>query len=142
MSKLLQFFTVLTVTLSRVDTFTYKSCGTSTDIAQNVNLYVDPILPQTDYTLYLTCDLSEQVNGGTSIYSITYNFIPFQPTINDLCTDILTSNISCPLTDHISSASQGSVPTDISGTTIIKNEWFNQNNDRILCMSFNIKTTI
>ena len=140
MFKLLQLFTILTVVSSKVTSFTYKSCGTDTDIAQNVILNIDPVLPETDYILYLNADLSNEVYSGTSKYSITYNFIPLSPTVNDLCTEISNSNITCPLINHISSQSKGSVPTGLSGTSIIKNEWFNENNTRILCMTFTVKT--
>lgn len=140
MFKLLQLFTVLTVASSKVTSFTYKSCGVDSDIAQNVVLNVDPVLPEVDYILYLNADLSNQVDNGTSKYSITYNFIPLSPTINDLCTEISNSNISCPLNDHISLQSKGTIPVGVSGSTIIKNEWFNGNNERILCMLFNIKS--
>ena len=125
---------------SSVIAFKYSSCGISSDIAQNIELSVTPELPQDKYTLYLNADVSKEVTGGTSKYTITYNFLPLSPTINDLCTEISNSNISCPLINHISSESQGEIPTGLSGTTIIKNEWFDLNNNRILCMNFNIKT--
>lgn len=137
-------FKIITILLASISctnavkSFTYRSCGLKTDIAQNLVLSVDPILPITDYTLYLNADFSQEVNGGTSKYTVTYNFIPLSPTINDLCTEIRGSNITCPLSNHISSQSRGSIPTSLSGTTVIKNEWFNENDKRILCMQFTI----
>lgn len=120
--------------------FDYRSCGTLTDLAQNIKLDVLPKQPITDYVLYLDADLSKEIVKGTSKYSVTYNFIPLSPTVNDLCTEIANSNITCPLNNHISSESKGSIPSGLSGTTVIKNEWFNEDNSRILCMSFTIKT--
>jgi len=125
---------------SSVTKFTISSCGTATDIAQNIELDVEPVLPQSDFTLYLNADLTKEVNSGTSKYSVTYNFIKLNPTINDLCTEIANSNITCPLSGHISSKSKSSIPIDLSGSLVITNEWFNQENDRILCMKFNIKS--
>ena len=122
-----------------VTQFQYKSCGDVNDIGQNIVMDVTPKLPQTDYTLFLNADLSKEINKGTSKYSITYNFIPFTPSVEDLCTEISNSNISCPLNGHISLESKGSIPVLSSGTVVIKNEWFNELNARILCMQFTIK---
>ena len=128
-----------TVQGSAVTRFLIKDCGTSTDLAHNLVLEVEPKLPQTDYTLFLNTDLTKDVNSGTSKYDVTYNFIPFSPTVEDLCTEISHSNITCPLTSgHISSESKGTVPTGLSGTVIIKNQWFDTNGERILCMQFTI----
>jgi hypothetical protein len=132
----------LTGVFSRVDSMTYKSCGTSTDIAQNIVLDISPKLPQTDYIFYLNGDFSKQVDNGTSRYDITYNFIPLSPTTNDLCIEINNSNITCPLNvGHISSESKGSVPTGLTGTTVIKNQWFDGSSARILCIQITIKTS-
>ena len=139
MFKLLTFLSMLTFSTASVTQFTMRSCGTSTDLAQNIILNVEPVLPQSDYTLFLDADLSQTVNQGTSKYSVTYNFIPLSPTTEDLCTEIAKSNITCPLNNTIASESKGTVPTGLSGTVVIKNEWFDVSNARILCMQFTIK---
>jgi hypothetical protein len=126
---------------STVKSFTYKSCGTSTDIAQKVIMSVDPVIPVKDYLFDLGADFSKEVNGGTSVYSVTYNFIPLSPTTNDLCTEINNSNITCPLkVGTYGIQSKGTVPDGLSGTVTIKNEWFNIEKERILCIQFTIKT--
>jgi hypothetical protein len=139
MFKLLTFLSMLTFSTASVTQFTMRSCGTSTDLAQNIILNVEPVLPQSDYKLFLDADLSQTVNQGTSKYSVTYNFIPLSPTTEDLCTEIAKSNITCPLNNTIASESKGTVPTGLSGTVVIKNEWFDISNARILCMQFTIK---
>lgn len=141
MFKLINLFALFSFASSlNVTQFLYKSCGTSTDLAQNLYLGISPELPQTDYTLYLGADLSQQVNQGTSKYSVTYNFIPLSPSTEDLCTEINKSNITCPLNaSYIASESKGTVPTSLSGTVVIKNEWFDVSGARILCMQFTIK---
>ena len=142
MLKFVSLLTFLTGVFSKVNSMTYRSCGISTDIAQNIVLGISPELPQTDYMFYLNADLSNQVDNGTSRYDITYNFIPLSPTTNDLCIEINNSNITCPLNvGHLSSESKGSVPTGLSGTTVIKNQWFDGSNARILCIQFTIKTS-
>jgi len=130
----------LVVYNNTVSSFTYKSCGTSSDIAQNLKLDVSPVLPQTDYTLFLNTDLSKEVTGGTSKYSISFNGIPFSPTTNDLCEEIANSNTTCPLyVGNYASQSKGTIPSGVSGKVIIKNEWFNTESERILCMEYTIK---
>jgi len=130
----------LVVYNNTVSSFTYRSCGTSTDIAQNLKLDVLPVLPQTDYTLFLNTDLSKEVTGGTSKYSISFNGIPFSPTTNDLCQEIANSNTTCPLyVGNYASESKGTIPAGVSGKVIIKNEWFNTESERILCMEYTIK---
>lgn len=125
---------------STVTKFVVSSCGDSTDLMQNIVLSVEPKLPQTDYTLYLNGDLTQTITKGTSKYDITYNFIPISPTIEDLCTEIESSNISCPLLNgFISSESKGRIPIDVSGSLTIKNQWFNNDQTKILCMKFDIK---
>ena len=145
MSKILlfgflaQLFTQ-NIAYGAVTQFTVKNCGTNTDLIQNLFLSVEPVLPQIDYTLYISGDLSKQINDGTSKYDITYNFIPLTPTINDLCTEIKNSNITCPLNvGYIGLQSKGTVPTGLSGSITIKNQWFDSEGVRILCMQFNIK---
>ena len=141
MLTLFTLITLLTSVYSTVTDFKYSSCGISTDIAQNLILDVTPELPQDNYILYMNADFSKEITSGTSKYSITYNFLPLQPSINNLCEEMLNSNITCPLNDHISSESKGSIPTGVSGTVVIKNEWFTDTTpqERILCMNFNIK---
>ena len=130
----------LVVYNNTVSSFTYRSCGISTDIAQNLKLDVLPVLPQTDYTLFLSTDLSKEVTGGTSKYSISFNGIPFSPTTNDLCEEIAKSNTTCPLyVGNYASESKGTIPSGVSGKVIIKNEWFNTESERILCMEYTIK---
>ena len=126
--------------LTTVTSFSYKSCGTSTDLAQNLQMSVDPQLPQTDYTFYLDYDLSKDITCGVSQYDINLNGIPFQPSKEVLCDEIAKSNITCPIkAGHIESQSKGSVPNGISGKAVIKNQWFNENSERILCIEFTMK---
>lgn len=137
--SIFSFFSVISGL--NVSSFTVKSCGLPTDIGSSLVFDVSPKLPDTDYILFLNADLSKEVTSGTSKYDITYNFIPLTPSTNDLCTEISHSNITCPLVaGHLSSESKGTMPTGLSGTYTIKNQWFNSDGARILCMLFTIKT--
>jgi hypothetical protein len=125
---------------SSVISFAYKSCGTSTDLAQNLKMNIDPQLPQTDYTFYLDYDLSKDIKGGISQYDVNFNGIPMSPTKEVLCDEIAKSNITCPINaGHVESQSKGTVPTGISGKAVIKNQWFNENNERVLCIEYTMK---
>jgi hypothetical protein len=129
-----------TKNLTNVISFSYKSCGTSSDLAQNLQMSVDPQLPQTDYIFYLDYDLSKDITNGVSQYDINLNGIPLQPSTEVLCDEIVKSNITCPIKmGHIESESKGSVPAGISGKAVIKNQWFNENKERILCIEFTMK---
>lgn len=140
MFKIFLLLSLLQFVSSTVTKFVISSCGDSTDLMQNVVLSVEPKLPQSDYTLYLNGDLSQTITKGTSKYDITYNFIPVSPTTEDLCTEIESSNISCPLLNgFLSSESKGTIPIDLSGSLTIKNQWFNNDQTKILCMKFDIK---
>jgi len=127
-------------TVDSVSQFKVSSCGISTDLMQSVKLNVEPLLPITDYKLFLDGDLSANVTGGKSQYTVTYNFIPLTPTTNDLCTEINASNVTCPLSmGPFASESSGKITEGLSGTVTIKNIWLDENNQRILCMLFTIK---
>ena len=137
--KILSLLGLFSTVSSEVTKFTISSFGNPSDLMQNVNLIIDPVLPQIDYTLILSSDLNKQINKGISQFDVTLNFIPFSPTTEDLCTDISKSNITCPLLlGKIASQSKGTIPTNVNGLVTIKNQWFDENNERILCMLFKI----
>jgi len=139
MFKLISLLSLLSLS-SSIKSFTYSSCGKTGDLASNVKLDISPKLPEIDYILYLDADLSTEITGGTSKYTTKYNFLPLAPTINDLCSEISNSNITCPLNQYIASESKGTIPSGLSGIFTIINEWFNQENKRILCMRFDIQS--
>lgn len=139
MFQKLFFLYFLQNTLS-ISLFKLTSCGTPTDLLQNVELSVQPELPQKDYTLYLSGLLNQDIIKGSSRYDITYNFIPLSPTTNDLCTEIGNSNASCPLASgFFASVSKGTIDQSLSGSVKIKNQWINEDGQKILCMKFDIK---
>jgi hypothetical protein len=63
MYKFLQllFFLNINYISSTVTSFTFSSCGLDSDIAQNIQLAVDPPLPQDNYILYLNADFSKEI---------------------------------------------------------------------------------
>jgi len=121
-----------------VNKFTYSSCGTSTDLAQNLVLSVVPELPQTDFKLFLEADLLKSVTSGTSTYAVTLNGYPYRSTA-DLCDELQNSTTHCPLTmGYLKSESTGAIPSGVVGRVVIKNEWFDSDHLRILCMKYDM----
>jgi hypothetical protein len=125
----------LLATLSSV-TATISNCGsnpaftittldqsplTKVSAGQNVSLTLK-------YTSYAP------VSAGTVTTAVTYNFIPFKPTVDDLC-----KSIACPLApgDHDGSTSVVT-PTGISGTVVSTITWADSNGNQLLC----IKSTL
>ena len=141
MLKTILLTSLFASSMATVSQFTYKSCGDTNDIAQNVVLNVDPQLPQTDYTLFLDADMSREVTQGTSYYKVTLNGIPVSTPTNDLCTEISNSNITCPLYQgHLAMQSKGTIPSGVSGKIVITNDWVDTtSNQRVLCMQFTIR---
>jgi hypothetical protein len=86
---------------------------------QNVTLHIDYTVPA-----------SVTVNGGTTQYDLTYNFIPFQPTYEPLC-----QNVPCPLGPGTYTNSSVSLwPSDISGRLTMKMRWFDLQNVLLQCV--------
>jgi hypothetical protein len=77
------------------------------------------------------------VTGGTATSSITFNGIPFTPTVDDLCTKFI-----CPL---VSGAHDGSswfvYPAGVNGKIIVRVSWKDMNNAELLCISYTVKSS-
>ena len=71
------------------------------------------------------------VSAGTVTTAVTYNFIPFKPTVADLCTSVV-----CPLApgDHDGSSILAT-PVGISGTVVSKITWNDQDGAQLLCIT-------
>ena len=86
--------------------------------------------------------LDEVVTSGTATYSVTYNFIPVTPTVDDLCVD-QQGGIPpdpCPLAiGQHNSKSISQFPSGLSGTIVTQILWKDQNNQQILCMKWTVK---
>ena len=77
------------------------------------------------------------VTDGISKYSVTYNFIPFSPTIEPLC-----KNIPCPLSSGTyTNTSTTTWPSGLSGTLTSQIAWQDQNSKPLLCISISGKVS-
>jgi len=130
---LLSSLLALSVKASVVDCAVGKSLYTINRLA----FYPDPPIPNQNATLELDFTAPDQpvINSGTVVYATTYNFIPLTPSTEDLCKDTI-----CPIVPgfHTQSSSMPP-PQGLSGTVIIKTNWYDDNKNVILCYSVTLK---
>lgn len=113
-------------------------CGSGSTVfkIQSQGFEPTPPLPGKDATLWIdfTVPQGTTVTGGTSKYSITFNGIPFSPTIQDLCTQV-----TCPIqSQNLTSTSQW--PMGLSGKVISKIQWYDENQTYLLCSQLTVKS--
>jgi hypothetical protein len=78
-----------------------------------------------------------EVDAGSVTTSITYNFIPITPTVEDLC-----SSVECPIVTGAHDASSWFLmPTGVRGTVTTKVVWTDINNTQLLCISTTLKSS-
>jgi hypothetical protein len=99
-------------------------------------LPADPV-PGENVTLHLeyVVPAGVTITDGTAQYDVSYNFIPFSPTIESLCYDV-----PCPLGPGLymnDTISQW--PTGLSGTLVTKITWFDLLKNVLLCISIQAK---
>jgi hypothetical protein len=98
----------------------------------------DPPVKGQNSTLLLSMNVPTEVQGGTATYSVTYNFIPLTPTVNNLCTEL---PLGCPIKQGALDT-MSSIPFDgsLSGQITIKIEWKDLQAQQLMCVS--IRTTL
>jgi ML domain len=98
----------------------------------------DPPVLGENSTLLLSMAVPEEINNGTARYSVKYNFLPLAPTVDDLC----GVTVACPIAVGTLDT-RSSYPFDegLSGSIVMKVEWFDLTGRRLLCvsMSFLVK---
>jgi len=114
--------------------FSYESCGDQFDLAQNVEFDVEIQLPKPYYKLFLEADLLRSVTSGTSVYTVIQNGYNYTE-VEDLCND----HSFCPLTmGFMRASSMETVPHNVAGRVEIRNEWFDSDSLRILCINYSM----
>ena len=95
-----------------------------------LGFWPDPAIKNENSTIsFLYTVPGPTVTGGTATTTVTYNFIPLTPTVEDLC-----KNTVCPILPGQYNQSSSSIfPDGISGGITIKIEWKDQNNVQLLC---------
>ena len=96
----------------------------------------DPPLANQNTTLYLKFNNpGDSIMDGFSTTAVTYNFIPFSPTLEPLC-----QNTVCPIPNGLTEQSSSSLwPSDISGTVITTITWTDLQKNQLLCMKITVK---
>jgi hypothetical protein len=112
-------------------------CGVSSSLfkIKSMSFSPDPTVPGVNSTLLLSMAVPEQINDGTATYAFTYNFLPFQPTVDPIC-----QAVNCPiLVGDLSTVSSYPILSDLSGSLNIKISWKDLNQRELMCVM--IRTT-
>ena len=97
----------------------------------------DPTVAGENSTLLLSMTVPQEITDGTAIYTTTYNYIPFSPTVDPLC-DV---TVPCPiLVGDLHTYSSFPIDPSLSGSLQLKIEWKDLNSLPLLCVL--IKTKI
>jgi hypothetical protein len=98
----------------------------------------DPPVKGQNSSLLLSMTVPSQVIGGTATYSSTYNFIPLQPTTENLCSVIPAG---CPIQPGtLDTVSSFPFDGSISGQITLKIEWKDLAAKQLMCVY--IKTMV
>ena len=112
------------------------SSGNSLFKLTSMSFLPDPTVPGQNSTLLLSMNVPEQITNGTAKYTTTYNFIPFTPTVDDLC-DV---TVSCPIqVGALDTRSSYPTSTGLSGSLQIKVEWTELTGRQLLCVLIKTK---
>ena len=111
-----------------------EDCTSPGALSHVVDMGISPVTPNAGDTsfLWVDFDLSQNVYGGNVTYSYTWNYIPFEPTIVDLC-----SQTQCPLYAGVQNVTGNSTFPDASGLLEVTVNWADEYGDQIWC----VKTT-
>ena len=114
-----------------------KDCAPSSLFKLNgLAFWPDPPTQNENSTISLdyTIPAGTSIDAGSVVYSVTYNFIPFSPTTEDLCT-----NTKCPLLPGTYNQSTSSNFPDLSGSVTITSKWYDSLKNLLLCYVVQVK---
>ena len=120
-----------------------KDCSSTTHTGHISVITMDPPAPVSGdwITIHIEYTLDKTVTGGKATYTASFNGFPFQPTTNDLCTDMEHTTTPCPISagpvvfEGISQIGDGS----IHGTLVTSTTWTDQDGSEILCWGFTVR---
>lgn len=115
-----------------------KDCSNGASLLQLTDLALTPEQPVRGQPLDMTVKFNNpgpEITDGTVTTTVTLNYIPFQPTVEALCT-----NTQCPLTEGANDRSTSSIwPDNVSGSIVSKIEWTAVDGTQLLCIQINAK---
>lgn len=113
-------------------------CSNGASVFQLTTLSLTPDPPVRNQNLDMGVIFTNpggEVTDGTVTTSVTLNWIPFQPTVEPLCT-----NTQCPLVNGVNDRSTSSVwPDSVSGNVVSKIEWTGVDGSQLLCIKISTK---
>lgn len=125
---------------STMFTASVKDCSSGSSLFTLNSASVTPDIPVAGDQVQLSIDYTVPegltVTDGTSEYAVTYNFMPFAPTIEPLC-----ANVPCPLlAGSYKNDSVSTWPSGLSGTIVTQMKWYDLDRDLLLCVGISWKT--
>jgi hypothetical protein len=117
-----------------------SDCGAGKSVLQLTELAFAPSNPKVGDNTVMTVKFDNpgpEINDGTVTTSITWNYIPFDPTKEALC-----SNTQCPLVFGANDRSTNSAWPDISGLVKSHIEWTDAAGNLLLCIDMDITTAL
>lgn len=110
-----------------------RDCSNGLGRAADIAFDSQPSSPKAgdNVTLWISYNLSyPPITGGTAIYTLTLNGIPFTPTKSDLC-----AQTSCPKELGFNNETSWDIfPSGVSGKIDSKIQWYDQNDDLVWCV--------
>ncbi len=113
-------------------------CGAGKSVFVPTKLGLEPANPKAGDETYMTVVFNNpgpEITDGTVTTSVTYNFIPFAPSTEALC-----SNTQCPLVTGSNDRSTNSVWPDVSGRVDTHIEWTATDGTLLLCLDVKVQT--
>ena len=112
------------------------SKGESLFTLTSMSLTPDPPVRGQNSTLRLSMNVPEQVTNGTATYTVTYNFLPLRPTVDDLC----DTTVPCPIAPgNLDTVSSYPFDNTLSGSLVVRINWNDLTGRSLLCVSMNLK---
>lgn len=123
---------------------TAKASATATDCSNGLSRFQITFLsltpqtvnPGTDLTLgLLYTNPGSSVTDGTITNEISWNYIPFDPTIDPLC-----NSVTCPILNGSNNGTAVSTWPDLTGLVTSKVTWKSITGDILLCIQMDVMT--
>lgn len=110
---------------------TVEDCTPSNSISKVLGAGISPVNPVAGDMSYLwvNYDLSKTVYGGNITYSVTWNYIPMEPEVVDLC-----SQTECPMYPGIYNVTGNTTFPEINGLVEVTTQWTDSDDLPIWCV--------
>jgi hypothetical protein len=130
-------FSVLALLSLSLVSASITDCDTSS-VFRPTKLALDPATPVRGQPVTMTVLFDNPgpvITDGTVTTSVTLNYIPFQPSVEALCT-----NTACPLMTGSNDRSTSSTwPDTVSGSVVTTSRWTGVNGQSLLCLKTSVR---